>query len=129
MVVPEVGCCLAFEVLGFALSLEDGDELGRQGHCLAAPFLDLPRYQPAAPAVGTHRSVPEVKEETGLQVEADREIGRRVHPATGRTMIYMAAKPSHGTDILVGDRDELAEVRWATLPEADTLTHGWQGLR
>jgi 8-oxo-dGTP pyrophosphatase MutT (NUDIX family) len=33
----------------------------------------------------------EVEEETGLQVEAGPEIGRRVHPATGGTMIYMAA--------------------------------------
>src|SRR5580704_18658346 len=63
----------------------------------------------------------EVKEEAGLQVEAGKEIGRRVHPATGRTMIYMAAMPTHGTDIYVGDRDELAEVRWATLPEAEEL--------
>ena len=63
----------------------------------------------------------EVKEEAGLQVEADREIGRRVHPATGRTMIYMAARPTHGTDIFVGDRDELAEVRWVTFAQADQL--------
>ena len=35
--------------------------------------------------------VREVKEETGLLVAAGQEIGRRVHPATGRTMIYMAA--------------------------------------
>lgn len=48
--------------------------------------------------------VPEVKEETGLLVAAGPEIGRRVHPATGRTMIYMAAKPTHGTDIFVGER-------------------------
>src|SRR5215475_1884959 len=65
--------------------------------------------------------VREVKEEAGLLVAAGQEIGRRVHPATGRTMIYMAAKPTHGTDIFVGDRDELAEVRWATLTEADQL--------
>jgi 8-oxo-dGTP pyrophosphatase MutT (NUDIX family) len=63
----------------------------------------------------------EVKEETGLQVEAGQEIGRRVHPATGRTMIYMAARPTHGTEIFVGDLDELAEVRWVTLAEADQL--------
>src|SRR5262245_6018057 len=71
----------------------------------------------------------EVKEETGLQVEAGQEIGRRVHPATGRTMIYMAAHPTHGTDIFVGDRDELAEVRWATPAEADQLMqpHGMFG--
>jgi NADH pyrophosphatase NudC (nudix superfamily) len=73
--------------------------------------------------------VREVKEETGLQVEAGNEIGRRVHPATGRTMIYMAARPTHGTDIFVGDRDELAEVRWVTLAEADQLMqpHGMFG--
>jgi ADP-ribose pyrophosphatase YjhB (NUDIX family) len=34
--------------------------------------------------------VREVKEETGLLVAAGEEIGRRAHPATGRTMIYMA---------------------------------------
>ena len=54
-------------------------------------------------------------------VAAGHEIGRRVHPATGRTMIYMAARPIHGTDIFVGDRDELAEVRWVSLPEAEQL--------
>jgi excisionase family DNA binding protein len=63
----------------------------------------------------------EVKEETGLLVAAGPEIGRRVHPATGRTMIYMAARPTHGTDIFVGDRGELAEVRWVSLAEADKL--------
>src|SRR5689334_1024887 len=63
--------------------------------------------------------VREVKEETGLLVAAGQEIGRRVHPATGRTMIYMAARPTHGTDVFVGDRDELAEVRWVTLADAE----------
>lgn len=42
-----------------------------------------------------------------------------MHPSTGRTMIYMAARPIHGTDVFVGDRHELAEVRWATLDEAE----------
>jgi 8-oxo-dGTP pyrophosphatase MutT (NUDIX family) len=63
----------------------------------------------------------EVKEEAGLLVAAGPEIGRRVHPATGRTMIYIAARTTHGTDIFVGDRDELAEVRWVSLGEADQL--------
>jgi 8-oxo-dGTP pyrophosphatase MutT (NUDIX family) len=65
--------------------------------------------------------VREVKEETGLLVAAGEEIGRRVHPATGRTMIYITARPTHGTDIFVGDRDELAEVRWVSLADADDL--------
>lgn len=63
-------------------------------------------------------AVREVKEETGLLVRAGhREIGRRVHPKTGRTMIYLACTPTHGTDVFVGDEDELAEVRWLTLAE------------
>jgi len=33
----------------------------------------------------------------------------------------MAAQPTHGTDIIVGDEDELAEVRWVSLAEADEL--------
>ena len=68
-----------------------------------------------------------VKEETGLQVEAGQEVGRRVHPS--RTMICMAARPTHGTDIFVGDRDELGEVRWVSLAEADELMqpHGMFG--
>lgn len=65
--------------------------------------------------------VREVKEETGLLVAAGQEIGRRVHPATGRTMIYMAANPTHGTNIFVGDRNELAELRWVPLAEAEEL--------
>ena len=59
-------------------------------------------------------AVREVKEETGLRIRAGGIIGRRVHPATGRTMVYMAARPTHGTDVFVGDPEELAEVRWVT---------------
>jgi 8-oxo-dGTP pyrophosphatase MutT (NUDIX family) len=71
-------------------------------------------------------AVREVKEETGLEVRAGREIGRRVHPKTGRTMIYVAARPVRpdDLDVFVGDTDELAEVRWLTLAEADELLPG-----
>ena len=69
-------------------------------------------------------AVREVKEETGLRIVAGELIGERVHPQTGRTMIYLAAKPTHGTDIFVGDEDELAEVRWVGLAEADELLPG-----
>lgn len=68
--------------------------------------------------------VREVKEETGLLVRAGGIIGRRVHPKTGRTMIYMIAEPTHGTGVFVGDEDELAEVRWVSLAEADELLPG-----
>ena len=69
-------------------------------------------------------AVREVKEETGLRIRAGGLIGRRVHPKTGRTMVYMAARPVHGTEVFVGDEDELAEVRWVTPDEADDLMGG-----
>jgi 8-oxo-dGTP pyrophosphatase MutT (NUDIX family)/DNA-binding transcriptional regulator YhcF (GntR family) len=69
-------------------------------------------------------AVREVKEETGLRVRAGGIIGRRVHPATKRTMVYMAATPTHGTGAFVGDEDELAEVRWVSLREASELMGG-----
>ena len=68
-----------------------------------------------------HTAIRETKEETGLLIRVGEEIGRRVHPKTGRTMIYMAATPTHGTDVIVGDEEELAEVLWVNLPEADQL--------
>lgn len=64
----------------------------------------------------------ELKEETGMLGVAGREIGRRIHPATGRTMIYMAVRPARGkTDVFVGDESELEEVRWVGLAEAEEL--------
>ncbi len=69
-------------------------------------------------------AVREVKEETGLRIRSGRVIGRRVHPQTGRTMVYMAARPTHGTDAFVGDDQELAEVLWVNLAQADELMSG-----
>jgi len=70
-------------------------------------------------------AVREVKEETGLEVRAGyQEIGRRVHPKTGRTMIYLACSPVDGLGVFVGDEEELAEVRWLSLAEVDTLMPG-----
>jgi excisionase family DNA binding protein len=72
-------------------------------------------------------AIREVKEETGCLVRAGDIIGQRQHPATGRTMIYIAAMPTHGTDVFVGDADELSEVRWVGLAEADELLPGMYG--
>jgi hypothetical protein len=38
--------------------------------------------------------------------------------------VYMAARPTHGTDAFVGDDQELAEVRWVSLAQADELMGG-----
>jgi excisionase family DNA binding protein len=70
-------------------------------------------------------AVREVKEETGLLVGAGKVIGRRVHPKTHRTMIYMSAFPAGAhLDVFVGDQEELAEVRWLSLDEVDELMPG-----
>jgi NADH pyrophosphatase NudC (nudix superfamily) len=70
----------------------------------------------------------EVIEETGLGVLATGILGRRVHPRTGRTLVYMSATPVSGTAVSVTAPDELAEVRWASLTEADKLLRGMFGL-
>jgi 8-oxo-dGTP diphosphatase len=69
-------------------------------------------------------AVREVKEETGLDIRPGRILGTRVHPATGRVMLYMTAEPVGPIDVFVGDRAELAEVRWVSLAEADQLLRG-----
>ena len=65
-----------------------------------------------------------MKEETGLLVKISHTIGERQHPATGRHMIYLAARPYQGTAVHVGDEAELAEVRWVGLAEAEELLTG-----
>jgi GntR family transcriptional regulator len=69
-------------------------------------------------------AIREVKEETGLRIGVSDVIGRRVHPQTGREMVYLAARPTHGTKAFVGDEQELAEVRWVDLAQADELMGG-----
>jgi len=64
-------------------------------------------------------AVREVKEEATLEIRSGDLIGERDHPATGRHMIYLAARPVRSTELAVGDEAELAEVRWASLGEAE----------
>lgn len=78
----------------------------------------LPGESPADAAVR------EVREETGLDVTIVGELGRRVHPQTGRTMAYLAARPTGGDAVHVGDPAELAEVRWVSVGEATELLPG-----
>ena len=71
-------------------------------------------------------AIREVKEETGLRVRVGPGdlIGERIHPKNGTHMIYMHAVPIDTADawnVFVGDEQELAEVRWVTLAEAEEL--------
>jgi 8-oxo-dGTP pyrophosphatase MutT (NUDIX family) len=63
----------------------------------------------------------ECMEETGLAVETGEVIGERDHPKTGRHMIYVACRPANGTQVTVGDPEELAEVAWRELADLDEL--------
>jgi 8-oxo-dGTP diphosphatase len=65
-------------------------------------------------------AVREVKEETGLTVEAVSVLGSRVHPNTGRHMSYVACRLLGGV-AAVEDADELAEVEWVTLADIPQL--------
>ena len=56
-------------------------------------------------------AVRETLEETGLTVRAAGSLGERVHPNTGRTMLYVACDVVEGT-ARVADEEELAEVAW-----------------
>jgi 8-oxo-dGTP diphosphatase len=60
---------------------------------------------------GAEAAVRETEEETGLRVRATGSLGERVHPDTGRTMIYTACDVVSGT-AYVADKEELAEVAW-----------------
>lgn len=53
----------------------------------------------------------EAKEETGLTVADSKVLGERVHPATGRTMVYVACDLVEG-DARVADDEELSEFAW-----------------
>jgi 8-oxo-dGTP diphosphatase len=63
-------------------------------------------------------AVRETAEETGVAVRAVKRLGDRVHPATGRTMIYIACESVSGT-AHVADPEDLAEVQWCDRAQLD----------
>lgn len=62
--------------------------------------------------LATAAAVREAREETGLEVKDVSVLGERVHPNTGRTMIYVACRVIAGAASVVDD-DELAEFVWS----------------
>jgi len=60
---------------------------------------------------GEIAAVRETLEEVGLTVQADKMLGERVHPNTGRTMLYFACSVVEG-EAHVADDDELDAVEW-----------------
>jgi len=72
--------------------------------------------------------VRECKEEAGLRVRPGVELGRRIHPKTGRTIIYIAGTPIEDSEVFVGDDVELSDVRWVSLAEADAAFAPFGGM-
>ncbi|MFE4867688.1 NUDIX hydrolase [Streptomyces sp. NPDC056682] len=63
-------------------------------------------------------AVREVAEEVGLEVESREVLGRRVHPKTGREMVYTACTAIDGEPTVL-DEEEIAEVVWVKHAEID----------
>jgi len=61
-----------------------------------------------------------VEAEAGLHATSVRFIGRRLHPKTSRVMVYGHVTVDPGEPAL-GDPDDLAEVRWASIDETREL--------
>lgn len=64
----------------------------------------------------TAAAVRETREETSLEVRDVSVLGERVHPNTGRLMIYVACRVVAGA-ATIADEDELAEFAWADRAE------------
>lgn len=69
-------------------------------------------------------AVRETMEEIGVEIEPLSILGDRVHPATGRHLIYVACRYLSGEPRVV-DHEEVAAVEWVPIPEA---LERWSGL-
>ena len=70
-------------------------------------------------------AIRETREETGLTVTESKILGERVHPNTGRTMIYVACNILTGNPTIVDD-DELIELAWGSRDElSDYVPYGF----
>ena len=59
-----------------------------------------------------------VPAETGIEIKPVLLFGRRIHPRTSRTMVYLAAEPiDEDTEPQVLDTADLDAVEWASLDE------------
>ncbi len=70
-------------------------------------------------------AVREVQEEVGVKVEVIRRLGDRVHPATGRHLIYLACRIVEGDPVLI-DHEEISAIEWADLA---TVKERWATLK
>lgn len=67
-----------------------------------------------------------VQAEAGLTVTSVRFIGRRLHPRTSRVIVYGHVEVEPGEPVL-GDPDDLEEVRWVSIDETRALMSDMYG--
>ena len=81
------------------------------------------KIEPGETAEAT--AVRETYEEVGLVVEPMATIGERIHPATGRAMVYVACSVVRG-EAYAAAGDEIAEVVWCTRAQiSNYVPHGF----
>jgi len=69
-------------------------------------------------------AVRETCEETGLTVVATNILGERIHPATGRPMVYVACDAMEG-NAHVANIDELVDFTWSSRDQlAEYIPYG-----
>ena len=72
-------------------------------------------------------AVRETAEEAGLVVVAKSRLGERVHPATGREMVYVECEVIDG-DAHAADHEEISAVAWIGLDEIpEYVPYGFYG--
>jgi len=71
-------------------------------------------------------AVREAREEVGLSIEVTDQLGERVHPATGRHLIYVAARVVDGGEPAIVDHEEITAMDWADWP---TVQARWSTLK
>ena len=70
-------------------------------------------------------AVRETREETGLIVAESKVLGERVHPNTGRTMVYVACDVVEGEARVVDD-EELVDFAWSNQDQiAEYVPYGF----
>jgi 8-oxo-dGTP diphosphatase len=71
-------------------------------------------------------AIREVKEEVGLTVEVTQRLGDRVHPATGRHLIYLACRVAAGEAAIL-DCKAISQMEWCGLHTAKARQSNLKG--
>jgi 8-oxo-dGTP diphosphatase len=94
-------------------------------HRRGAPEWAGPSVNVEAGETPEEAAVREVREEVGLEVQVVHRLGDRVHPSSGRHLVYFACRVVSGEAGVV-DHEEIGAVEWCDL---STVLRRWADLR